>query len=148
MRSTFAAELHELLDASSQAVLLAMTLQEVARGGADAAELLRWQRMGDLDIPIDVAVDAKAVFDALNAEVIKTPAERHLLLPLLAAREMMDLHLVDRLLWIDTRAMLADGLTKGVIDRTALVRAGHACRWLLEGAAPVASATRARATMM
>ena len=91
---------------------------------------------------------AKAALDALNAEVVKTPAERHLLLPLLAAREMLDRHLVDRLLWIDTRAMLADGLTKGAIDRAALVCAGYACRWLLEGTAPVVSAVRVKAAAM
>ena len=101
--------------------------------------------MGNVDVPVGAVIDARAVFDALNAEVVKTPAERHLLLPLLAAREMLDRRLIDRLLWVDTRAMLADGLTKGCIDRAALVSAGYAGRWLLEGADPVASAIRGRA---
>ena len=137
VRSTFAAELHALLDASSQAVLLAVTLTEVLRGGAPAAELLRWQRIGDFAVPVDVVIDAKAVFDALNAEVVKTPAERHLLLPLLAAKELIDRRILDRLYWIDIRSMLADGLTKGCIDRSALMRSGRQGLWLLDGEAPV-----------
>ena len=100
VRSTFAAELHALLDACSQAALLAVTLTEVIRGGSTAGQLLQWQRMGDFAFPTDAVIDAKAVFDALNAEVVKTPAERHLLLPLLAAKELLDRGELARLLLV------------------------------------------------
>ena len=42
-------------------------------------------------------------------------------------RELLNLNIVARLVWFDTRDMTADGLTKGSIDREALqkIMLGH-----------------------
>ena len=78
-------------------------------------------------------MDAKAVFDTLKAEAIKAPVERDLILPLLAATELLDHGVLSRLYWVDMLAMLADGLTKGSVGRGPLVRAGQQGCWLLDG---------------
>ena len=54
---------------------------------------------------------------------IKHPAEKGLLSHVQFVRELLDTKVLDALLWIDTRDMLADGLTKGAVDRWAL----HEC---------------------
>ena len=43
---------------------------------------------------------------------------------------------MDRLWWIDTPAMLADGMTKGSIDREALIMVCLKGLWHVTGAAP------------
>ena len=61
-----------------------------------------------------------AVFDGITATQPRTPADKPLFLHALAMREYLEAGWVDRLYWFDTLAMLADGLTKGAVDREAL----------------------------
>ena len=82
------------------------------RCGVPRSELLQWQRFGDVAFPVDAVIDAKAVFDALKAEVVKTPAERHLLLPMLAAKELLNRGVLSKLYWVDTMAMMGGGETE------------------------------------
>ena len=51
----------------------------------------------------------------------RTPADKPLFLHALAMREYLEAGWVDKLYWFDTLAMLADGLTKGAVDREDLV---------------------------
>ena len=51
-------------------------------------------------------------------------------------REYLEAGWVDRLWWIDTLAMLADGMTKGSIDREALIKVCQKGLWVVLGAAP------------
>ena len=48
------------------------------------------------------------------------PSEKGLLSHVQFIRELLDCGVLKALLWIDTRDMFADGLTKGSIDREAL----------------------------
>ncbi len=52
-------------------------------------------------------------------------------------REYLEAGWVDRLWWIDTLAMLADGMTKGSIEREALIRVCELGLWTVLGQAPV-----------
>ena len=99
------------------------------------------------DVPLELhaCCDAQSVFSGITAENVKLPAERHTLYHAQWVRELLDASTLRALWWLDTRDCVADGLTKGCIDRAALVRAGYACRWLFEGADPVAPAIRASA---
>ena len=54
-----------------------------------------------------------SVYAAVTASQIKIPADSSLLCYLQYLRELLDLALA----WVDTRDMLADGMTKGSIDR-------------------------------
>ena len=76
--------------------------------------------MGQFYPPIDVCVDAKAVFDAIAASDVCDPADGSLKLHLISVRDRMATGMIRFLYWLDTRCMLADGLTKGGIDRTLL----------------------------
>ena len=119
VRSTYAAELLSLLDAANQGQLLQLCLHEIVRGASSAKELL--DEPNARVIPMDLGVDAKAVYDSITARHLKTPDDKHLILHARAMREFLESGHVDRLYWFDTDDMLPDGLTKGSIDREALI---------------------------
>ena len=88
--------------------------------GHDAASLVTMHEAGELSPHILSATDACAVFDAVAARDIREPAEGSLKLHLLALRDKVIRGVVERLFCTDARDMLADGLTKGSVDRAAL----------------------------
>ena len=51
-------------------------------------------------------------------------------------REYLEAGWVDRLWWLDTLAMLADGTTKGSVDREALILVCQKGLWRVTGQAP------------
>ena len=69
--------------------------------------------------PISLYVDAKSVFAVVTATFAKTPAEKSLLCHVQYLRELLDKDVLQQIVWIDTRDMYADGLTKGAVQRTA-----------------------------
>ena len=85
----------------------------------------------------DAGIDACAVFDGVTAAQPRTPAEKPLFLHALAVREHLEAGHLSRLWWFDTRAMLADGLTKGAVDREALVKVCEQGLWIIEGDVPI-----------
>ena len=80
--------------------------------------------------PIDYCVDAKAAFDAISASDACELAESSLKLHPISVRDRMTHGLTRRLYWVDARDMLADGLTKGGIDRELLHRCSNDCRYV------------------
>ena len=137
VRSTYAAELLSLLDAVGQGNLIATAIDEVQRGAATARQLLDRHAECRRAVEHDAAVDAKAVFDGVTAEQPKTPAEKPLFLHALAMREYLESGHVDRLWWFDTLAMLADGMTKGSVEREALIKVCEQGSWQIVGLQPV-----------
>ena len=75
---------------------------------------------GTWAIPMSLSVDAMSVFAAVTASQIKIPAEKALWSHVQYLRELLDIRVLLWLIWIDTRDMHADGLTKGSVERTAL----------------------------
>ena len=71
-------------------------------------------------MPMSIQVDAMSVFAAITATFIKHPAEKSLLSHVQFIREMLDNQVLAVILWVDTRDMLSDGLTKGAVDRQSL----------------------------
>ena len=122
VRSTYAAELLSLLDAVGQGNLIATAIDEVHCGAATARQLLDRHAECRRSIQHEAAVDAKAVFDGITAEQPKIPAEKPLFLHALAMREYMKTGHVDCLWWLDTLAMLADGMTKDSVECEALIK--------------------------
>ena len=80
----------------------------------------RDRRMQGGYIPTVLYLDAKSVFAAVTATFIKQPAEKSLLSHVHYLRELLDKGIIQGLIWIDTRDMGADGLTKGAVARDAL----------------------------
>ena len=142
VRSTYAAELLSLLDAIGQGNLVATAIEEIQSGAMTARQLLERHAECERSIEHDAGIDARAVFDGVTATQPRTPAEKPLFLHALAVREHLEAGHLSRLWWFDTRAMLADGLTKGAVDREALVRVCEQGLWLIEGDAPVCKRLR------
>ena len=72
-----------------------------------------------------MVLDALSVYEAVVASDCCEPAESSLKIHLLSARERLQQGVISRLHWNDTRDMLADGLTKGGIDRKSLHEASQ-----------------------
>ncbi|CAK0852886.1 unnamed protein product, partial [Prorocentrum cordatum] len=142
VRSTYAAELMALLDALGTGTLMNVAMTEISEGVCTANQMRVRQEAGDLVLKMIAAIDAKAVFDAISADTIKVTTDKRMFVPTLAVREQIDRLQLAQLSWIDTLDMLADGLTKGELDRTALVKLGFSSEWHLSGLQPVAFSVR------
>ena len=124
VRSTFSAELNALSDGIETALLIQLILHQVHCGTeATPEQLVHQMDHGQLYPPIDIFVDAKAVFDALVAKDAHPPSESSLYLLLISIRTRIIIRSIRRLGWLDTRDMLADALTKGSAPRMVLMKA-------------------------
>ena len=123
-RSTFSAELFSLCDAADHALILRQIAHEFNVGPLTAAQA-RDLREGKIksEVHIELAIDAMSVFSACTAAHIKIPTEKSLLSHVQFVRELLDRGIMSALLWFDTRDMLADGMTKGAVDRTGICNA-------------------------
>lgn len=133
-RSTFAAELHSLVDGVEVAKVVLQAMLEIT----SAVPLLPAAITRILDSPqerevnIQVCTDCKSLFDTLAVEDVKAPNENALVMLLLSVKESLQTGLISKMYWIDTRDMLADALNKGVVARSALLVAGKTGKWLLQ----------------
>ena len=123
-RSTFSSELFGACDAADHGLLLRQIVHEFEAGPLTASQA-RDLREGKLTskIKIDIGIDAMSVYAAVTAAHIKIPAEKALLGHLQFLRELLDKGVINALYWVDTRDMVADGMTKGSVARDAILRA-------------------------
>ena len=89
-RSTYTAELHNLIDICNQALIIRSMLVEIEVGPTPAAELAKIVDTGLHNIGVEGIVDAKADFDSVTADVVKTPDDKHMLLHAFKLREWCD----------------------------------------------------------
>ena len=126
VRSTWGAELCQLSDSCDFLLLLGAFLAEVQLGAMSAKQLRDMVDgcEGALAPPIELhaCVDAQSVFAGITAEAVRMPAERHTLYHAQWIRQLLDRGILSGLWWIDTRDMIADGLTKGAVEREALLK--------------------------
>ena len=142
-RSTFSSELLSASDAVDHGMLLALFLHEFTAGAQGAAEAKTLRETGGWNVKLSSYVDAMSVYAAVTATFIKIPAEKSLLSHIQYIREFLDTRVLEALVWLDTRDMVADGLTKGSVDRGAL----HACMngiWLFQHSAQSWSTNKKR----
>ena len=66
------------------------------------------------------AGSAMSVFAAITATFVKAPAEKSLLSYVQYVRELLDSRACAALVWVDTRDMFSDGMTKGNVERDLL----------------------------
>ena len=81
-------------------------------------------------MPLHMYTDSYSIFSYLKAQHLKLPAEKGTFFHLASLRELLVTGVVSSYNWVDTRDMIADGLTKGRLDRTALVDVMQGC-WRL-----------------
>jgi hypothetical protein len=119
-RAPFTSELFAGCDCMDQAMLLTQILHEVEKGPTSAAVARQMREQGGWSIPMVLYLDAQSVYAAIIATIVKVPAEKSLYAHLKYIRELLDNRVLEALVWIDTRDMTADGLTKGNVDRQGL----------------------------
>jgi hypothetical protein len=116
-RSTFGAELFAACDAADQGMLIATLIHQIRTGACSVTIARDLREHGGWAVQMVLAIDAYRVFAAVTAQMVKTPAEVSLLSHIQYLRELLDKGILTHLSWLDTRDMIADGLTKGSIDR-------------------------------
>ena len=118
VRSTFSAELNGGVDTLEGLMLIQIAMHQLTSGewlsATDMAQLLD---QGGLEPSASLGLDALSVFDALSAQDVCDPAECSLKLHLLSIRDRLASGTIRFLYWHDTRDMIADGLTKGGVNR-------------------------------
>ncbi|CAK9100705.1 unnamed protein product, partial [Durusdinium trenchii] len=106
--------------------------REVLEGTTSASILAERFENGKLTLGTDLVIDAAAVFDHIAAHEAKVPHDASMTIHSLKARELLSDGKLQRMIWCDTRSMLADGLNKGTIDRAALQCAVSQGRWTID----------------
>ena len=119
-RSTFAAELFSACDACDHGILVALMLREISKGVGDRSSARLLREVGGYAMPFVLIIDAMSVYSAAIATNIKIPFDKSLLSHVQFLRECLDRGILKAIIWQDTRDMLADGLTKGAVERTLL----------------------------
>ena len=104
-------------------------LEEIMLGPQAADALMNKVEHGGFRIPLILVIDAKSVYDAITATDVKVPSEQHLKFHVMKIREWLDRGVLDRIVWVDNRCMLADALTKGSATRLDLLRACNEGQW-------------------
>ena len=122
VRSTFSAELNALIDGIETMLLTQLILHQIYCGCQETPEqLIHRLEHGGLYPPIDVCLDANAVFDAIAAKDTATPLEASLKLHILSIKAKVLAGTLRTVGWLDTREMVADGLNKGSVSRSQLL---------------------------
>ena len=119
-RSTFSSELLAACDTIDLGLLIVSLLHELKSGTSSMADMRKMREEGGYSVPMCLSIDAQSVYAAITALFIKAPAEKGLLSHIQYIRELLDIGVIDALMWIDTRDMHSDGLTKGAVDRELL----------------------------
>ena len=122
MRSTFAAELLAATAAADAALVWALALEELRFGAMSPARAKRRRERGGRREHVILTIDAMSIFAAIVAARPKVPAERSLMGHLFWLAELVRLRALS-VSWCDTRDMVADALTKGTVDRRAILAA-------------------------
>ena len=78
--------------------------------------------------PLDICVDARAVYDAVAAADACELAESNLGLHLISVRDRMAYGLIREPFWVDARDVIADGFTQGGIDRLLVHSVSNDCK--------------------
>lgn len=123
-RSTFASELFAGNDSMDFGLLQRLSLHEMCFGH------ITWERArqlqeetAEMKVKLALVVDARSVTASIIAPTLKAPAECSTLVAVAWLRQKLQSGELDALYWSDTRVMIADGLTKGSINRKELHQA-------------------------
>jgi len=122
IRSSYGAELLAASHGYDDAYPILVTLVELRDGVLTPEELKGYREEGGLALKVVLTTDAEGVYKSLTSRDLKTPTEKTLLGHVCWIRELLQLKLIQAIQWCDTRDMVADGHTKGSIDRELLLQ--------------------------
>ena len=126
IRSSYGAELLAASHGFDDSYPTIITLIELTRGvPMQAEELKGYRENGGWPIDVTLTMDAESVYKSVTSRDLKTPTEKTLLGHICWIREALQKRLIARVQWCDTRDMIADGHTKGSVDRKGLLEAMH-----------------------
>ena len=120
-RSTFASELFAANDSMDYGLIQRLSLHELCFGHLTWEQARQLQeRPAEMKVQLALVVDARSVTSSITAPTLKAPAECSTLVAIAWLRQKLQSGELDALYWSDTRIMIADGLTKGSINRREL----------------------------
>ena len=100
-----------------QLFLLQLTLHQIYRGTHQSPdEMVDLLEHWGIYPQLDIAVDARAVYDVVATTDACDPQGCSFKLHLISVRDRLAQGMIRRMHWADTRDMLADGGIKGGID--------------------------------
>jgi hypothetical protein len=114
--------------AADMLIPMTTTLYEISHGVLGTEMLRNFRDKGIKDIDMchsQLMIDAKSVYMSAKSTTFKPPTEHSLSGHVLWLREMNEKSLIKNIYWVDTRDMIADGLTKGNIPRDLLINTMH-----------------------
>ncbi len=124
VRATFSAELMGACDTCDKGMLLSQMLHDISSGDCSIDGARQRRENGRYQVTFVLYIDAMRVFAAVTASFVKIPADNGMLTHVQYLRELLDSRVLTALGWTDTRDMVADGTTKGTVDRHHL----HTCK--------------------
>ena len=119
-RGVWSSELHNQCDMIEMASIISGFTLETIHGPQTGESLMHRLSRGQLPMQIEALTDSYSIFSYLAAAHPKLPAEKSTYYHLAYLREKLVCGLIRSYNWTDTRDMVADGLTKGSADRSAL----------------------------
>ena len=130
VRSTFSVELNGLVDSVEQLMSLQVALHHICCRTTQSPEaLVDMLEIGRLHPPLYLSIDARAAYDVTAATNIGEPHESSLKLHPIPARDRLTRGIFGQMHWVDTRDMLADGLTNVGVDRALLHNMSNNCQY-------------------
>ena len=121
------------MDAADFLMVLGSVFHEIVHGIASSARDLMKLREGDHSpLPMQVCTDGMSLLTALENIVAKIPTEASTLHHVQWLQELTRTRVLDATFWVDTRDMIADGMTKGTVPRSIIRTAQESGQWQLE----------------
>ena len=130
-KSTLGAEQGAMVDGINTGIVIAVAMQELLSGPLNPAGALDVMSGARPLLPVEAVTDAKSLFDSLARASGKTPVEETLVFGLQYLQDLQNRGLLRRSWWVDTRDMVSDALTKGVISRKSIVQLVQTGTWRL-----------------
>ena len=131
-RNTWSSELFAVVDATDFLMVLGSVFYEVVNGVAPSARELLKLREGDHSpLPLQVYTDGMSLLTALENVVAKIPTEASTLHHVQWLQELTRTRVLDAAVWVDTRDMIADGMTKGAVPRSVIRETQETGCWQL-----------------
>ena len=132
-RNTWSSELFAVVDAADFLMVLGSVFYEIVHGVVPSARDLVKLREGDHSpLPMQVCTDGMSLLTALENIVAKIPTEASTLHHVQWLQELTRTRVLDAAFWVDTRDMIADGMTKGSVARNIIRDAQETGQWRLE----------------
>jgi hypothetical protein len=131
-RSTFGAETQALADSYEVGRVINLTLAAIWLPSSTVRSLLRCEESGSLPTWVEAVIDCRSILDSLSMDELRQPSESSLIMVMTVLKEAMKSFNLRRLWWVATSDMVSDGLNKGAVPRTALLKLASSGRWDLE----------------